>query len=135
MQTKHDDNIRWPQNGQIMSARAEKKKFLCGCWMQNDEKKNVRSYCKNIHENSVEKFIMRIGKPAKKSRVSNKDSALNWILEIIWIKLHVALLFTLFCHRPCKIFSFVFPNQIITLGRFCWLSSFFLNSKMMHLFN
>ena len=66
---------------------------------------------------------MRIGKPAKKSRVSNKDSALNWILEIIWIKLHVALLFTLFfviC-RHCKIFSFAFPNQIIILGRFCRL--------------
>ena len=30
MQTKHDDNIRWPQNGQIMSARAEKKKFYAG---------------------------------------------------------------------------------------------------------
>ena len=25
LQLSHDDNIRWPQNGQIMSARAEKK--------------------------------------------------------------------------------------------------------------
>ena len=42
MQTKHDDNIRWPQNGQIMSARAEreKKNFYAGaeCKMMVKEK-------------------------------------------------------------------------------------------------